>query len=132
MQAGMIGLGRMGGNMTRRLLREGHQVIAYDLQPEAVTALAREGALPAHSLAELVDRLTPPRVCWLMLPAARVDAQIEQLAPLLAPGDTLVDGGNSTTGTTCAAPPACSKPASAMSTSASAAASGDSNAATAR
>ena len=95
MQTGMIGLGRMGANMTRRLLRDGHQVIAYDLQPEAVADLAREGALPAHSLAELVDQLTPPRVCWLMLPAARVDAQVEQLAPLLAPGDTVVDGGNS-------------------------------------
>ena len=95
MQTGMIGLGRMGANMTRRLLRDGHQVIAYDLQPEAVADMAREGALPAHSLAELVDQLTPPRVCWLMLPAARVDAQVEQLAPLLAPGDTVVDGGNS-------------------------------------
>lgn len=95
MQAGMIGLGRMGANMTRRLLRDGHRVVAYDQQPEAVAAVAQDGALPAHSLAELVDRLTPPRVCWLMLPASRVDPLIEQLMPLLAPCDILVDGGNS-------------------------------------
>ncbi|GAB4351265.1 MAG: decarboxylating 6-phosphogluconate dehydrogenase [Immundisolibacter sp.] len=95
MQTGMIGLGRMGANMTRRLLRDGHQMVVYDRQPEAVAALAQEGALPAHSLAELVDQLTPPRVCWLMLPAAGVDAQIEQLVPRLAPGDIVVDGGNS-------------------------------------
>lgn len=95
MQVGMIGLGRMGANMTRRLLRDGHQVVAYDIQPQAVAAVVSDGAVPAGSLAELAAKLAPPRVVWLMLPAALVDAQIDQLLPLLQPGDTVVDGANS-------------------------------------
>lgn len=95
MQLGMIGLGRMGANMARRLLRDGHEVVAFDVQSQAVAALAQERAIPADSLAGLVDQLTAPRVVWLMLPAALVDAQIEQLTPLLRPGDIVVDGGNS-------------------------------------
>ncbi|MDD3650468.1 phosphogluconate dehydrogenase (NAD(+)-dependent, decarboxylating) [Immundisolibacter sp.] len=95
MQLGMIGLGRMGANMTRRLLRDGHQVVAYDIQPQAVAAVANDGAVPAGSPAELAAKLAPPRVFWLMLPAALVDSQIDQLLPLLQPGDTVVDGANS-------------------------------------
>lgn len=95
MQLGMIGLGRMGANMARRLLRDGHEVVAFDVQPQAVAALAQERAVPAESLAALVDQLAAPRVIWLMLPAALVDAQIERLVPLLRPGDIVVDGGNS-------------------------------------
>lgn len=95
MQVGMMGLGRMGANMSRRLLRGGHEVVAFDVQPQAVTALAKDGATAATSLGEFIDKLAPPRVVWLMLPAALVDAQIDQLVPLLSPGDTLVDGGNS-------------------------------------
>jgi 6-phosphogluconate dehydrogenase len=91
----MMGLGRMGANMSRRLLRGGHEVIAYDVRQQAVAALANEGATGTGNLADLVKKLTPPRVCWLMLPAGLVDSQIEALAPLLAPGDTVVDGGNS-------------------------------------
>ncbi|HET9985689.1 MAG TPA: decarboxylating 6-phosphogluconate dehydrogenase [Longimicrobiales bacterium] len=95
MQLGMIGLGRMGANMVRRLLRAGHACVAFDVNAEAVAALEREGAAGARSLDELVERLRPPRAVWLMVPAALVDAEIAALAPRLAPGDTLVDGGNS-------------------------------------
>jgi 6-phosphogluconate dehydrogenase len=95
MQLGMIGLGRMGANMGRRLLRAGHTCIGYDLNQEAVRGLAAEGAAGASSLAELVAQLEPPRVCWLMLPAAIVDGTLAQLSALLEPGDIVVDGGNS-------------------------------------
>jgi 6-phosphogluconate dehydrogenase len=95
MQFGMIGLGRMGANMARRLMRAGHTCVAYDLFPESVEKLRAEGAVGAHSVAELVERLAAPRVLWMMVPAGNVDATIEQLAPHLAPGDILVDGGNS-------------------------------------
>jgi len=95
MQLGMIGLGRMGANMVRRLLRDGHTCAAYDRSSEAVRALAAEGARPAASVAELVGALTPPRAVWLMVPANGVDAVIAQLAPLLARGDCIIDGGNS-------------------------------------
>jgi len=94
MQIGMIGLGRMGSNMARRLIRQGHQVAAYDHAPEAVGALVREGAEGATSLADLVAHLPVPRVVWFMIPAGVVDAAIGGLAPLLAVGDTIVDGGN--------------------------------------
>jgi 6-phosphogluconate dehydrogenase len=94
MQLGMIGLGRMGANMARRLLGDGHEVVAFDLQPEAVAKLVDEGTIGVSSLAELVGRLVAPRVVWLMLPAASVDRQVDLLATLLQPGDTLVDGGN--------------------------------------
>ncbi len=95
MRLGMIGLGRMGGNMVRRLLRDGHECVAFDQNQQAAQALAAEGALAATSLQDLVAQLQPPRVVWLMLPAAIVDGAVEQLAGLLAPGDILIDGGNS-------------------------------------
>ena len=95
MQLGMIGLGRMGGSMVRRLLQAGHEVAVFDVRPEAVAALVAAGARGAGSLQELAGQLRPGRVFWLMLPAALVDEQIEQLLPLLVAGDTVVDGGNS-------------------------------------
>jgi 6-phosphogluconate dehydrogenase len=96
MKLAMIGLGRMGGNMTRRLLRDGHQVVAWDRSAGAVTELAGEGAEAAKDLADLVSRLTPPRLVWLMVPSgAPVDQTIEQLLPGLARGDIIIDGGNS-------------------------------------
>ena len=95
MQLGMIGLGRMGANMVRRLLKDGHACVVYDAFPKSVAALAAEGATGAASLAEFVERLAPPRCVWLMVPAAVVDATIADLVPLLAPGDTVIDGGNS-------------------------------------
>jgi len=97
MQLGMIGLGRMGGNMVRRLAPGGHAVVAYDRAPDAARALAREGvAKAATDLRDLCAQLKPPRVVWLMVPAgAPVDESIEQLSPLLAAGDIVVDGGNS-------------------------------------
>lgn len=95
MQIGMIGLGRMGANMVRRLQRAGHQCVVFDRDSAAALALAKEGAIAAASLPDLVSRLAAPRAVWLMLPAAVVDASIAELVPLLAAGDTLVDGGNS-------------------------------------
>jgi 6-phosphogluconate dehydrogenase len=95
MQLGMIGLGRMGANMARRLMRGGHECVVHDLSPDAVAALAREGAVPSRSLGDFVARLAPPRTVWLMVPAAVVDATLEQLVPCLAAGDAVVDGGNS-------------------------------------
>jgi 6-phosphogluconate dehydrogenase len=95
MQLGMIGLGRMGANMVRRLMRGGHQCVVYDVQAGAVKTLAAEGAVGATSLDDFVKKLDKPRAAWLMVPAATVDPMIEQLAPRLEPGDTLIDGGNS-------------------------------------
>jgi 6-phosphogluconate dehydrogenase len=95
MQVGMIGLGRMGANMVRRLLRGGHRCVVYDVAPESVQALGREGAEGAASLDDFVARLPPPRAVWLMLPAAAVAAALEELLPRLAAGDAVVDGGNS-------------------------------------
>jgi 6-phosphogluconate dehydrogenase len=96
MQLGMIGLGRMGGNMTRRLLQGGHEVAVYDRSVEAVQGAVAEGATGAASLAELAAALTPPRAVWMMVPAgAPVEATIAEMAPLLAAGDVLIDGGNS-------------------------------------
>ena len=95
MQLGMIGLGRMGANMVRRLLRDGHACVAYDRAAEAVRALAAEGARGAASLAELASALSPPRAVWLMVPANGVDAVLGELAPLLTRGDCIIDGGNS-------------------------------------
>ncbi len=95
MQLGMIGLGRMGANMARRLMRGGHTCVAFDVFPESVEKLAAEGACSAASLADLVTKLSAPRVVWMMVPAANVDQTIAELAPLLEPGDVLVDGGNS-------------------------------------
>ena len=95
MQLGMIGLGRMGANMVRRLIRGGHQCVVYDRSKQAVEALAKEGAVGASSVDDMVSRLTAPRAIWLMVPAAVVDSSIDELAPKLAKGDTLIDGGNS-------------------------------------
>ncbi len=95
MQLAMIGLGRMGGNMARRLMRAGHTCVAYDVFPEAVEKMASEGARPARSLRELVAQLQTPRVIWMMVPAANVDRTIDELLPLLSQGDIVVDGGNS-------------------------------------
>jgi 6-phosphogluconate dehydrogenase len=95
MRIGMIGLGRMGANMVRRLLQGGHECVAYDPKAEAVQAVAAQGAQAARSPQELVRLLSPPRAVWIMVPAAIVDAVIAQLRPLLGPGDVLIDGGNS-------------------------------------
>ncbi len=95
MQLGMIGLGRMGANMVRRLTRGGHTCTVYDHSADAVAALAREGATGATSLADFVQKLQKPRTLCLMVPAAVVDASIEELIPLLEKGDTIIDGGNS-------------------------------------
>jgi 6-phosphogluconate dehydrogenase len=95
MQLGMIGLGRMGGSMVRRLLRAGHQCVVFDLHAEAMAPLAAEGALPSDSLASFVSRLQPPRAIWLMVPAAVVDRTLDTLVPLLQSGDVVIDGGNS-------------------------------------
>jgi len=95
MQIGMIGLGRMGANIVRRLVKDGHQCVVYDRAPEAVQQLAKEKATGASSLADFVQKLAPPRAIWLMVPAAVVDQSIADLLPLLAKGDILIDGGNS-------------------------------------
>jgi len=96
MQLGMIGLGRMGANMARRLMRGGHQCVVYDRSPDAVKALAAEGATGADSLAALVKGLTRPRAVWVMVPAgAPTEATVTELAGVLEPGDTVIDGGNS-------------------------------------
>jgi 6-phosphogluconate dehydrogenase len=95
MQLGMIGLGRMGADMVRRLMRGGHDCVVYARTPAAVAVLVKEGATGSASLAEFVARLAAPRVVWLMVPAAAVDATIATVAPLLAEGDIVVDGGNS-------------------------------------
>jgi 6-phosphogluconate dehydrogenase len=95
MQLAMIGLGRMGANMARRLLAGGHEVVAFNRSPESVAALAREGATPAHTLAAAVQALRPPRVLWLMVPSgAPTEETLAELARLCAGGDLLVDGGN--------------------------------------
>jgi 6-phosphogluconate dehydrogenase len=95
MQLGMIGLGRMGGNMVRRLMKGGHECVVYDRAADAVRALAGEGAVASTTLDGFLERLTAPRVVWLMLPAAIVDATFTALEPRLKPGDIIVDGGNS-------------------------------------
>jgi 6-phosphogluconate dehydrogenase len=95
MQLGMIGLGRMGANMSRRLMSRGHTIVAYDHNPAAARALAAEGATAAESGHALASLLTPPRATWLMVPDKVVDHAIDDLAPHLAPGDIIIDGGNS-------------------------------------
>jgi len=95
MQLGMIGLGRMGANMARRLLDGGHQCVVYDRSPKAVEDLAREKAVGASSIADFVKKLETPRAVWLMVPAGVVDATIKDLLPHLTAGDILIDGGNS-------------------------------------
>src|SRR5215470_2329341 len=95
MQLGMIGLGRMGSNMVRRLMRAKHECVAYDRSQDAVAALAKEGATGAASLAQFVQELAKPRAVWMMLPAGVVEQTIAELSPLLESGDTIIDGGNS-------------------------------------
>jgi 6-phosphogluconate dehydrogenase len=95
MQIGMIGLGRMGANMVRRLLRGGHQCVVYDRNADAVATIAGEGATSAESLDEFVAKLNRPRAVWLMIPAAFVDATVNELAPKLHADDIVIDGGNS-------------------------------------
>ena len=96
MEIGLIGLGRMGLNMARRLLRGGHRVVGFDHHPDAVEQARREGAASAASIEDLVAQLAPPRTLWAMIPAGEpVDQLIDQLEPLLAAADVLVDGGNS-------------------------------------
>jgi 6-phosphogluconate dehydrogenase len=95
MQLGMVGLGRMGANLVRRLMRDGHRCVVYDLNAAAVNELAGEGATGATSLDDLVAKLDKPRPVWLMLPAAIVDSTLDALVPLLEPGDAVIDGGNS-------------------------------------
>jgi 6-phosphogluconate dehydrogenase len=95
MQLGMIGLGRMGANLVRRLMASGHGCVVYDLNPEAVAVLSAEGAVGTRSLEELVGKLERPRSVWIMIPAGFVDSTIDELIPLLGPGDVVIDGGNS-------------------------------------
>ncbi|HEY4367628.1 MAG TPA: decarboxylating 6-phosphogluconate dehydrogenase [Steroidobacteraceae bacterium] len=95
MQIAMIGLGRMGANMVRRLLRAGHSCVVHDVRPESVAALVEEGAQGASSLTQLVKQLGTPRIVWLMLPAAVVSSTVAELRKLLQPGDIVIDGGNS-------------------------------------
>src|SRR5207247_5393441 len=94
-QLGMVGLGRMGANMVRRLIKRGHRCTVFDRIPKAVEDLTKEGAIGASSLADLVKKLDKPRAVWLMVPAAVVDQTIADLLPYLESGDTLIDGGNS-------------------------------------
>jgi 6-phosphogluconate dehydrogenase len=95
MQLGMIGLGRMGANLVRRLMRDGHHCVAYDVNPDAVKALAAEGAVGASTLADFVAALERPRNIWIMVPAGIVDSTLDQLVPLLDADDVVIDGGNS-------------------------------------
>ncbi|HEY4235200.1 MAG TPA: decarboxylating 6-phosphogluconate dehydrogenase [Lacipirellulaceae bacterium] len=95
MQLGMIGLGRMGANMVRRLIKAGHECVVFDMSTAAVDELAKEKAIGAHSIQEFVQKLSKPRAIWLMVPAAVVDKAVANLLPNLEPGDTIIDGGNS-------------------------------------
>jgi 6-phosphogluconate dehydrogenase len=96
MQIAMVGLGRMGANMARRLLRAGHECVVYNRTPEPVAQLVAEGATGVASLAELAEKLTPPRAAWVMVPAGEVTERVVmELAALFAPGDVIIDGGNS-------------------------------------
>src|SRR5215475_10160104 len=95
MQIGMIGLGRMGANMVRRLVKGGHECVVFDMSAKAVEELAHDGATGAADLRDMVKKLKAPRAVWLMVPAAVVDQSIASLVPLLEKGDTIIDGGNS-------------------------------------
>jgi 6-phosphogluconate dehydrogenase len=95
MQLGMVGLGRMGANLVRRLMRDGHSCVVFDMNEDAVATLAEEGATGASSLSDLVDKLEKPRAIWLMLPAGVVQSTLDELTGLLEAGDTVIDGGNS-------------------------------------
>ena len=95
MQLGMIGLGRMGGNIVRRLMRNGHTTVVYDKDEKAVAGLAADGAAGAKALEDFVAKLEKPRTAWIMLPAGKItEATIEALAKLMEAGDVIIDGGN--------------------------------------
>lgn len=95
MQIGMMGLGRMGANMVRRLMKDGHECVVYDINPASVSALAAEGAIGAASLEDFIGKLAKPACAWLMLPAAITGKVVDEVAALMAPGDIIIDGGNS-------------------------------------
>src|SRR5262245_21253492 len=96
MQLGMVGLGRMGGNMVRRLMRAGHECVVYDRNPQTVKEYAGEGAQGATTLKEFVAKLKKPRAAWVMVPAgAPTEQTVKELAELMEKGDTIIDGGNS-------------------------------------
>src|SRR5262245_7736790 len=95
MQLGMVGLGRMGGNMVRRLIKKGHECVVFNRSPGPVTELVKENAIGSVSLQDFEGKLKKPRTAWLMVPAAAVDKTIADLLPYFEPGDILVDGGNS-------------------------------------
>ncbi len=95
MQMAMVGLGRMGANMVRRLMRDGHELVVYDVSPDAIKELEAEGATGATSLEDVVAKLTPPRAIWLMVPAAFTGQMVDQVAALVDRGDVVIDGGNS-------------------------------------
>jgi len=95
MQIGMVGLGRMGGNMVRRLLRAGHQCVVHDLNPDNVAALVKEGAIGSNSMADFIDKLETPKTVWMMIPAALTAKVAREIAGHLGSGDTIIDGGNS-------------------------------------
>src|ERR1035438_9315856 len=95
MQLGMIGLGRMGANMVRRLMHGGHECVVFDMHRESVTQMEGEGAKASDSLDDFVSKLTAPRAIWLMVPAGVVDSTLAQLETRLEPGDIIIDGGNS-------------------------------------
>jgi 6-phosphogluconate dehydrogenase len=95
MQIGMYGLGRMGANMVRRLMKAGHECVVFNRSPKPIEELVQEGAIGASSIEDFIGKLNTPRVVWLMVPAGVVDHTIEQVSGLLSPGDILIDGGNS-------------------------------------
>ena len=95
MQLGMIGLGRMGANIVRRIMRDGHTAVAFDTNPDTVAQLAGEGAVGADSLADFVQKLEKPRVAWVMIPAGITDRVVQQVADLMEEGDIIINGGNS-------------------------------------
>jgi len=96
MQLGMVGLGRMGANIVRRIMRDGHSAVVFDRDPAAVAALVAEGAIGADSIADLVAKMEPPRNVWIMVPAGAItQSVVDELGSLLAAGDAMIDGGNS-------------------------------------
>jgi 6-phosphogluconate dehydrogenase len=131
MQIGMIGLGRMGASMVTRLLRGKHDCAVHDRRPQGMAALVALGARGSTSVQDLIRQLEPPRAIWLMVPAAGVDELLTQLTPLLAPGDTVIDGGNTYYRDDLRRAAACRPPASTISMSAPAAVLRGWNAATA-
>ena len=132
MQLGMIGLGRMGGNIVRRLMKHGHSSVVYDKDAKAVAALAADGAVGSGALEDFVKKLEKPRTAWVMLPAGKItEATIEALSKLMESGDVIIDGGNNSPGRHAARQGPEKSVASITSTSAPPAASGASSAATA-